>query len=64
MAEKPATVLLSEFIDGLTKASGAASQYVHAHQDPRFMYIRDKLELIKSKCVKIAINASVIQGKV
>ena len=51
-------VLLSKFVDGLTKASGAASAIVHEHQDPRFMAIRNKLNLIRDKAISIAIKAS------
>lgn len=50
--------LLSKFIDGLTKSSGAASAFVHDHQDPRWIVVRDKLNAIKEKAVSIAIKAS------
>ena len=50
--------LLSKFVDGLTKASGAASCAVHDHQDPRFIPIRDKLNLIRERAINIAIKAS------
>jgi|WetSurMetagenome_2_1015567.scaffolds.fasta_scaffold1868198_1 hypothetical protein len=56
--QKNAAVLLKEFIEGVSVAAGASGQMIHSHQDPRFMFIRDKLELIKDRCVKIASNAA------
>ena len=51
-------VLLSRFVDGLTKASGAASAIVHEHQDPRFLPIRDKLVAVRDRAISIALKAS------
>lgn len=59
MAKPTQPQLLSEFIDGLTKAIGASWQLCHAHQKPQFLPIRDKLELVKRKCVDIAVRGSI-----
>ena len=56
--ENPTMQLLQKFIDGVTKSEGAMAQMVHQHQDPRFIPIRNKLTLIKKKCLDIAIKAS------
>lgn len=45
-------------MDGISKAEGGAAQMVHQHMDPRFIPIRDKLTLIKQKCITIAMKAS------
>ena len=50
--------LLSKFIDGLTKAGGAAACIIHDHQDPRFIPVRDRLSLIRDKAINIAMRAS------
>lgn len=50
--------VLSKFVDGLTKASGAASCIIQEHQDPRFIPLRDKLVAIRDKAISIAIRAS------
>lgn len=50
--------ILGKFIDGLTKSAGAASAFVHDHQDPRWIQVRDKLNAIKDKAIGIAIKAS------
>lgn len=50
-------VILAEFIAAIGQASNAAWQLVHSRQLPAFLPIRDRLELIKQKCLKIAINA-------
>lgn len=52
--EKDMIANLKGFIDGLTKAAGAAHQMVHTHQDPRFLPIRDRLEAIRQRAVHIA----------
>jgi len=47
-----------KFMDGISKASGAASQMVHAHADPRFLPLRDRLEAVHKASSKIAVKAS------
>lgn len=58
MKEDRVPALLSKFMDGISKAEGGAAQMVHQHMDPRFIPIRDKLTLIKQKCITIAMKAS------
>lgn len=61
MKKDTVPALLAKFVDGLTKAEGAASHMVHHHMDPRFIPIRDKLYAIKNKAIGIAIKASGIE---
>ena len=61
MKDDNATVLLRKFVDGLTKASAAASCIVHEHQDPRFIPLRDRLLVIRDRSINIAIKASGIK---
>lgn len=41
------TEILREMVEGITQASGASSQLIHALHDPRFMTIRQALDLMK-----------------
>jgi len=50
--------LLMKFMDGIAKASGAATAMCHAHADPRFLPIRDRLEAVHKAASKIAVRAS------
>ena len=51
--------LLNEFIESIGQAAGAASQLLHAHQDPRWMIVREALELTKEGATKVATIAAV-----
>ena len=53
--------LLMSFMDGVAKAAGAASAMCHAHADPRFLPIRDRLEAVHKASSKIAVKASGLQ---
>lgn len=55
IAEQPR--LLNQLIESLGQASGAASQILHMHQDPRWMMIRDALDLAKEGTMSIATTA-------
>lgn len=46
--------LLNELIESLTQAAGATTQLLHAHQDPRWMIIREALELSKDGIAQVA----------
>lgn len=45
IAEQPK--LLNELIEGLTQAIGACSQLTHTMQDPRWMTMREMVELAR-----------------
>lgn len=46
--------LLKELVDGLAQAGGGASQLIHTLSDPRWMIIRDAVELSKEGIMEIA----------
>lgn len=58
MTEESIPMLLKKFVDGVSKASGAASAMVHEYNSPYFLPLRDKLSSIRDKSIKIAIQAS------
>lgn len=58
MSDPSKTVLLTQFIEGLSQASAGAWSMVHQHQDSRFLPIRDRLDLIKQKAIIIAVKAT------
>lgn len=49
---------LNDLISSLNQALGAASQIIHMHQDPRWMMIRDALELTKEGVTSVASMAA------
>ncbi len=50
--------ILNEMVDGITQAAGACSQLIHTMQDPRWMTIREMLELTKEGMVASATYAA------
>lgn len=56
MIPKTTPQLLTEFIEGLNEAAGAASVMMHHHQDMRWHFIRTILEETKNATVKLAVN--------
>jgi len=48
--------ILSEFIEGLNDANGAASQLVHHFQNPKWMAIRDMLNIIRDSYISGAVT--------
>lgn len=58
----PETQLLSEFMAGLTDASGSASQLIHLLQDPRFIPMRDTLDMVKAGCLDVVAKGIHEQG--
>lgn len=48
--------LLQELIDCMTYSAGASWQMIHAHQDPRFIPIRDVLETMKNNIMQISMG--------
>lgn len=56
IAEQPR--LLNQLIESLGQASGAASQLLHLHQDPRWLMIRDALDLAKEGTMAVATVAA------
>jgi hypothetical protein len=57
------TMLLKRFVDGMVKASGAAGQMVHQHEDVRWMPLFNKLCMIRDKTIKIAMKATGVEVK-
>lgn len=51
------TQLLSELMQGLTEASGSASQLIHLLQDPRFIPMRDTIDMVKAGCLDVVSKA-------
>lgn len=45
--------ILRDMMDGLTQASGSASQLIHLLQDPRFIPMRDVLDMVKAGCLDV-----------
>lgn len=56
MKQPTASALLTKFIVAISRASSAAWCLVHARQLTAFLPIRDRLELVKQKCLKIAVK--------
>lgn len=50
--------LLNEFIESIGQAAGATTQLLHHHQDPRWMMVREALELTKEGATKVATFAA------
>ena len=46
--------LLNELIESLAQAAGGASQLVHHMRDPRWMGIRDIIELVQGGVLEVA----------
>ena len=46
--------VLTELIHAIGQASGSAWQIVHLQQDPRFIMIREALDLMKEGCLMLA----------
>jgi len=55
MKEPNQAILIKEFIEGLGQASGAASQMIHMHQDPRWMIMRDLLESVRDVTMRSTV---------
>lgn len=51
-------LLLNQLIEALNQAAGGASQLIHGMQDPRWMVIRDSVELTKEGVLEIATFAA------
>lgn len=51
-------MLLQKFIDSLTYAENASWQMIHAHQEPRFIPIRDMIGQMKQNAIAIALMPS------
>lgn len=56
--KKTAPQLLNELIESLGQASGAASQIIHQHQDPRWITVREALDLAKEGCMGLAVMSA------
>lgn len=58
MKKKTAPVLLTEFIEGMNQAEGAAGQLIHHFRNPGWITIRDHLSRIKDRCVGLAVKGT------
>ena len=56
MIKKTQTQLLTEFIEGLNEAIGAAGVMLHHHQDMRWHFLRKILEQTKDVTMRAAVN--------
>lgn len=54
VGERSQPVILKELVDAITQAEGACSQLIHALPDPRFMVVREALEIMKEGCISLA----------
>lgn len=52
VSKQPA--LLNDLIESLGQAEGATSQLIHSLQDPRWMYIREAVELAREGVISLA----------
>jgi hypothetical protein len=52
--ERTQPEMLKEMVESLSQAEGAASQLIHMLQDPRFMVIRESLQLAKEGVLMLA----------
>lgn len=50
--------LLNDLVASLNQASGAAGQIIHLHQDPRWMMIREALDIAKEGVMQVATVAT------
>lgn len=48
-------VLLNELMESLTQSAGGAWQLAHSRHDPRWLVIRDILEMVRSQVADIAV---------
>lgn len=54
--KKSHTQLITEFVEGLNEAIGAAGGMIHYHQDLRWDFVRKILEETKDKCIRFSVN--------
>lgn len=50
--------LLNELVQALSQAAGGASQLIHQMQDPRWMMIREAIELTQEGVLEVATFAT------
>lgn len=58
MKTRNPAVLLTEFVEAVGQASGAAGQLTHHFRNPGWMVIRDNLDRIKDNCVGLAVKGT------
>jgi len=57
--------LLKDLAESLNQAIGGATQLAHAHRDPRFLMIRQSLELMQEGIMEVTkFNTRVVTPKV
>lgn len=50
--------LLNELVEAISQAAGASGQLIHTMNDPRWMVIREALDLTKEGVLKLATFAA------
>ena len=58
MVKRNKTLILAEFMEGLNIAEGAASQLVTQMQNPKWMAIRDMLNMVKDGCLARVVTST------
>lgn len=51
--------MLTDFLEGINIAHGALSQLVMSRQNPKYMALRDIIEMVKDRVMAKAIHESV-----
>ena len=59
MSGRDKTLILAEFMEGINAAEGAASQLVTQMQNPKWMAVRDMLNIIKDGCLAGVVTSTV-----
>lgn len=50
------TQMLAEFIEGLNLATAASGQLVHHFSNPKWMAVRDMLELVRDNSINMTLG--------
>lgn len=54
--------ILAEFIGGLNDATGAASTLVHLYENPKWMAVRDMLNIIRDSYIEMTVREGLLHG--
>ena len=53
MQKRTETEMLSDFVSGISTMIDASTQLIHARMNPKFMAVRDMLNMIKDDTIKL-----------
>ena len=56
--------MLIRFLDALKQASGSAHQLAHAQQNPRWLQVRDNLEVLRTTAATMASSRPMARSEV